>query len=80
LVEVAEPPVVVTTTFTAPADLAGVLQVIWVEAATTLVAAVPPKVTVAPERFVPAMVTLWPPASGPLLGVMLLMVGAAMYV
>jgi hypothetical protein len=36
---------------------------------TTLVAAVPPKVTVAPNaKFVPVIVTAVPPAAGPLFG------------
>jgi hypothetical protein len=43
----------------------------------TPVAAVPPKVTVAPAaKFVPVMVTAVPPAGGPLLGLTLLTVGA----
>jgi hypothetical protein len=44
---------------------------------TTFVAAVPPKVTVAPAaKFVPVMVTAVPPATGPLLGATPLTVGA----
>jgi hypothetical protein len=43
---------------------------------TTLVAAVPPKVTVAPAaKFVPVIVTPVPPAVGPLLGLTLVTVG-----
>ena len=44
----------------------------------TLVAAVPPKVTVAPEaKLVPVMVTAVPPAAGPLLGLTLVTAGPA---
>jgi hypothetical protein len=44
---------------------------------TTFVAAVPPKLTVAPAaKFVPVMVIAVPPAVDPLLGVTLLTVGA----
>src|ERR1700722_2501850 len=44
---------------------------------TTLVAAVLPKITVAPvTKFVPVMVTAVPPAVDPLLGLTLLTVGA----
>jgi hypothetical protein len=44
----------------------------------TLVAAVEPKVTVAPAaKFVPVMVTAVPPATGPLLGEILVTVGDA---
>jgi hypothetical protein len=43
---------------------------------TTLVAAVPPNVTVAPvAKFVPVIVTAVPPAVGPLFGDTLLTVG-----
>jgi hypothetical protein len=60
----------VTTTSTAPAAWAGVVAVIEVEfTKVTPVAAVPPKVTVAPlTKFVPVMVTAVPPMSGPLVG------------
>jgi hypothetical protein len=45
---------------------------------TTLVAAVPPRVTVAPAaKFVPVTVTAVPPAVEPLFGVTLLTVGGA---
>ena len=60
----------VTTTFTAPAARAGVTAVI-VLALTmlTFVAALPPKVMVAPdEKFVPVMFTDVPPAVVPELG------------
>jgi hypothetical protein len=43
---------------------------------TTLVAAVPPNVTVAPAaKFVPVIVTAVPPAGGPLFGDTLVTVG-----
>src|ERR1700752_1726156 len=47
----------------------------------TAVAAVLPKVTVAPAaKFVPVMVTAVPPATGPLFGLTLLTVGPTTYV
>ena len=47
----------------------------------TFVAAAPPKVTVAPAaKFVPVIVTLVPPAVGPLLGDTLVTVGMITYV
>src|SRR5439155_924687 len=68
----------VTVTVTAPAACAGVVAVICVPlTTTTLVAAVPPNVTVAPEtKFVPVIVTLVPPPTGPLFGTTLLTLGA----
>src|SRR6266550_7068926 len=73
--------VLVTTTFTAPTPWAGVLAVIFVElTTTTLVALLPPNVTVAPAwNPVPLMVIDVPPFGGPLLGTMLVIVtvGAA---
>ena len=73
-----DPPGVVTTTSTVPADFAGDTAVIDVpEFTTTPVAAVPPKVTpVAPVRFVPVIVTDVPPAVEPLDGLKLVTVGA----
>ena len=61
------PPGLVTVTVTAPALPAGVVAVIEVLlTTTTLVAAVPPNVTVAPAaKFVPVMVTPVPPPTGP---------------
>jgi hypothetical protein len=48
---------------------------------TTLLAAVPPNVTVAPAaKFVPVIVTPVPPVVGPLVGLTLLTVGATTYV
>ena len=70
------PPGVVTVTSTVPVP-AGEVAVIWV-ALTTLnnPAALPPNLTaVAPEKLVPVMVTLVPPAGGPLFGVTLVTVG-----
>jgi hypothetical protein len=71
--------VFVTVTLTEPAACAGVVAVI--DAAfttTTLVAALPPIVTVAPApKPVPVIVTAVPPAAGPLVGAMPVTVGAA---
>jgi hypothetical protein len=57
----------VTVTVRAPALPAGVVAVIDVPlTTTTLVAAVDPNFTVAPEaKFVPVIVTAVPPAAGP---------------
>jgi hypothetical protein len=70
----------VTVTVTAPALPAGVVAVMVVLfTTTTLVAAVEPKVTVAPAaKLVPVMVTAVPPSVDPLLGLMLVTVGDAM--
>jgi hypothetical protein len=67
----------VTVTVTAPAVPAGVVAVIDVLlTTTTLVAAVLPKVTVAPDaKFVPVIVTAVPPAVGPAFGLTLVTVG-----
>jgi hypothetical protein len=72
------PPGFVTVTVTAPALPAGVVAVIVVLfTTTTLVAAVPPNVTVAPTaKFVPVIVTEVPPAVDPLVGATLLKAGA----
>ena len=71
------PPAVVTVTSTVPLP-AGDVAVIEVALLTvTDVAAVLPNFTlVAPVRFVPVMVTLVPPALGPVFGLMLVTVGA----
>jgi len=60
----------VTTTLTAPAGWAAVVAVIEVLLTTfTPVAAAPPRLTEAPDRKpVPVMVTLVPPAVGPVFG------------
>ena len=70
--------VLVTTKFTAPAVWAGVVAVIELPLTTfTPVAAVPPKLTVAPDKNpVPAMVTAVPPALDPAFGETELTVGA----
>jgi hypothetical protein len=67
----------VTVTVTAPAACAGAVAVIDVLFTTvTPVAAVPPKLTVAPERKpVPAIVTAVPPLALPVLGVIEVTVG-----
>ena len=72
-------PLTVTVTVTAPALPAGVVAVTVVPfTTTTLVAGVPPNVTVAPvAKFVPVIVTPVPPDVEPLLGLTLLTVGAA---
>ena len=63
-------PLTVTVTVTAPAVPAGVVAVIDVALTTvTFVAAVEPNFTVAPvAKFVPVIVTLVPPATGPFAG------------
>ena len=68
----------VTTTFTAPAAWAAVVAVIDVLLTTfTPVAAVPPRLSVAPVRKpVPVIVTPVPPPSGPEFGVIEVTVGA----
>ena len=76
------PPAVVTKTLAEPAVPAGVVAVMLVELFTVkLVAATPPIVTeVAPVRLVPVMVILVPPEVKPLVGKILITVGAAMMV
>jgi hypothetical protein len=71
---------VVSDTFAAPAVPAGVTAVTVVELTTdTLVAALPPTVTLeVPVRLVPVIVIAVPPAVGPTLGVIDVMVGGAM--
>jgi hypothetical protein len=75
-------PLTVTVTVTVPALFAGVAAVVVVLFTTvTLVAAVPPNVTVAPEaKFLPVIVTAVPPVVGPLFGDTLLTVGLPTYV
>jgi len=74
------PPGVVTVTVAAPATPAGAVAVICVaELTTTFDAAFAPKFTAdAPVKFVPAIVTDVPPATGPLVGLSDVTVGAAM--
>ena len=73
------PPGVVTRMLAVPAVPAGVVAVMEVAlTTTTLVAAAPPRVTlVAPVKLVPVMVTDWPPAVGPVDGLIALTAGAA---
>jgi hypothetical protein len=73
-------PLTVTVTVAAPALPVGVLAVMDVLlTTTTLVAAVPPIVTVAPvAKLVPVMVTAVPPAVDPLAGDIPVTVGGAM--
>ena len=73
------PPGVTAVTSTVPVP-AGLVAVIDVELFTVkLVAGVEPKSTaVAPVRFVPVMVTVVPPAAGPLVGLTADTVGAEM--
>ena len=70
-------PLTATVTVTAPALPAGVVAVIVVLfTTTTLVAEVPPNVTVAPvAKFVPVIVTAVPPSVDPLFGLTLVTVG-----
>ena len=74
------PPGVVTKTLAVPALPAGVVAVMLVELTTvTLVAAVPPRaIAVAPVKLVPVMVMVVPPACEPLVGEILVTVGAGL--
>ena len=74
------PSVLVTTTLTVPAACAGVVAVIEVLLTTVmLVAAVPPNVTVAPNRNpVPVIVIAVPPAVVPEVGEIVATVGAGL--
>ena len=76
----AVPLAVVTLTAAWPAAPAGDVAVMEVaELTVKLVAATPPKLTaVAPVKLVPVMVTLVPPATGPVLGAIDVMVGAVL--
>jgi len=78
-VPVAVPPGVVITTFTAPAAWAGVVTVIVVSLFTVIApvafAVLPKDTLVAPVKPVPVIITLVPPAIGPVEGVMLVKVG-----
>jgi len=73
---VTDPPAVVTTTFCAP-DPAGVVAVITVAVLVTTAALTLPTVTVALAKFVPVIVIVVPPVAGPLDGLTLATVGAA---
>ena len=72
----------ITTIFTGPAVIVGVTTVMLVaETTTTEVPGLPPKVTVAPDlKFIPVMVTDVPPAAGPDVGLMEVIVGGALAV
>ena len=72
------PEVVVTSTETEPGAWAGVVQaIVVVLVTTTLVAALPPKVTLTvPKKFVPVMIVEVPPVVSPVLGVTPFTVGA----
>ncbi|CAB4897848.1 unannotated protein [freshwater metagenome] len=76
------PPGVVTVTVAAPATPAGAVAVTDVaDTTTTFAAAFAPNFTpVAPVRFEPVIVTTVPPATGPLVGLNAVTVGAATYV
>ncbi len=83
-VPVTEPPGVVITTLTVPADArAGVVTVMDVSVFAVIAPvalAVPPKLTkFVPVKFVPVIVTDCPPASGPAAGTMLVKTGIAAY-
>ena len=74
------PGVVVTSTLAVPAVPAGVVAVILVELPTiTLVAGTPLMVTaVAPVKLIPVMAMVVPPATGPLVGEILVRIGTGM--
>jgi hypothetical protein len=74
--------VVVAVTSTVPAEPAGFVAVIWVALLTVneLALFAPNLTAVVPVRFVPVTVTEVPPASGPLVGLTDVIVGAATYV
>ena len=76
------PPGAVTLMSTVPADPAGEVAVILAPEFTVKpVAGIEPNITiVAPVNRLPVIITLVPPARGPLVGEMPVMVGTAMYV
>jgi hypothetical protein len=69
---------VVTATAFPPPVPGGVVAVIWVAESTVKpLTASPSMVTaVAPERLVPVITTVWPPATGPEAGLIVVKVGA----
>lgn len=70
------PPGFVTVTVTAPTAPAGLVAVIVVLLTVTFVAALLPKLAVAPEtKFVPVIVTMVPPLVEPTFGDTLVIVG-----
>jgi len=77
------PPALVTVTFTIPALPAGVLATRVLPVSLMMLAAVVPKATVAVlvvPRFVPVIVTIVPPNTGPEVGLTLVTLGAGRYV
>ncbi len=77
LVAVLVPSAVLTRTWIVPAAWAGVTAVIWVgESTVNDAAAVAPKLTQwTPLKLVPLMITVWPPAVGPPVGLTAVIVG-----
>ena len=72
------PSPLVTVTVTVP-DPAGAVTTTWLETRLVTVAPAPPNVTAAPVRNpLPAIVTLFPPASRPLAGAIPEIVGAGL--
>ena len=80
--EVADfPPGVVTVTSTTPVPAGSSAVIVVSETTVKLVAGVVPKSTaVAPVKAIPVIVTVVPPDCGPSVGLMLVTVGAAVYV
>ncbi len=79
------PLTVATVTLTEPAEPAGAVAVSEVDVGVPVTVAVfEPNLTVSPDAVVlkpvPVMVTVFPPAGAPLVGLMLVIVGAALYV
>jgi hypothetical protein len=71
----------VTVTVTSPVPIGVFAVMVVVFTTVTLVAAVPPNVTVAPAtKLVPVIVTAVPPSGVPPSGLTLLIVGVPMYV
>src|SRR5579859_6868956 len=70
------PPGVVTVTVTVPAFPAGLVRVIWLAESELGLSATPPKLTVAPVRLAPVIVTGVATPAGPLDGEIELIVGA----
>jgi hypothetical protein len=66
---------VVTVTVTVPALPGGLVTMIWVLESELIFAVTPPKVTVAPARLVPLIVTVVPPWVLPLDGEIEVIVG-----
>ena len=77
---VTDPLAVVTSTFCAPAVPGGVVAVMVVTLLVNTVALAPPTVTEALSKLAPVIVIVVPPATGPLDGLTLAIVGAGTYV